>query len=458
MEVLKRKNDPETIEKEPKRSKIEEESIHKQIIRTTPEQIDDSDSEDEQDLLERLFGSKKLASVESSSVPEIDEEVKNDEPTQVSPPDSSEKDECVWEDEDDDLDRKNEAQTKFAEINSGWLSLKRSTEEPFSGKIFSKSRDRLAEKVVDIEECGRLGIKGMGYVSNFQFHHLAPVAVTSQQDTVIIYQIDGKENGKLQSIRLDKFKIAGCSIISDGEVLCTSNTPWFYSYDIINGKITRHSYLRGTRNHKMSRFYTSPSSDFIAFPTALGGISIVSKKNKELVDTLQSGTNSSIDCHMSRDGQRIWNLAENGEVMCFDLRMMKAVNAFQDLFGATSLAVNNSESLFCVGSSSGLINIYDGSCQLADGNLSPLKTLKNLRAPVTLQRFNKTDEIALFASELVAGQTKLYHADSHSIFKNFPGERKIDAVRMADFSPNSGFLGIGNTSVKLFKLNHYKSY
>ena len=79
------------------------------------------------------------------------------------------------------------------------------------------------------------------------------------------------------------------------------------------------------------------------------------------------------------------------------------------------LAVNNSETLFCIGSSSGLINIYDESCQNpdVDGHLSPIKTLKNLRAPITLQRFNRCDEIALFGSELVAGQTKLYHANSH---------------------------------------------
>ena len=73
--------------------------------------------------------------------------------------------------------------------------------------------------------------------------------------------------------------MAGCSIISDSEVLCTSNTPWFYSYDIINGEITRHPFLKGaTRNHKMTRFYSNPNSDFIAFPTALGGISIISSK------------------------------------------------------------------------------------------------------------------------------------------------------------------------------------
>ena len=92
--------------------------------------------------------------------------------------------------------------------------------------------------------------------------------------------------------------MAGCSIISDSEVLCTSNTPWFYSYDIINGEITRHPFLKGaTRNHKMTRFYSNPNSDFIAFPTALGGISIISSKirmihHKNIFETISNSSSA----------------------------------------------------------------------------------------------------------------------------------------------------------------------
>ena len=56
-----------------------------------------------------------------------------------------------------------------------------------------------------------------------------------------------------------------------------------------------------------------------------------------MVDVLQSATNSCIDCCFSRDGNTLWSLAESGEVMCFDLRQMRAVNTFTDMAGATSL-------------------------------------------------------------------------------------------------------------------------
>ena len=77
--------------------------------------------------------------------------------------------------------------------------------------------------------------------------------------------------------------------------------------------------------------------------------------NKEVIDILQSATNSSVECRFSRDGQKLWSLAENGEVMCFDLRQMRAINTFSDMPGATSLGKikmklfekNNFAFLFC---------------------------------------------------------------------------------------------------------------
>ena len=95
------------------------------------------------------------------------------------------------------------------------------------------------------------------------------------------------------------------------------------------------------------------------------------------------------------------------------------------------LGINHSETQFLVGSQRGMINIYDSSsCTGADAHPDPVKTLKvwsfyilfffeikkkikNLRAPVTHQRFNRQDEMALFASSLVTGQTKLFHAKSN---------------------------------------------
>ena len=85
-------------------------------------------------------------------------------------------------------EKKADAESRFAEISSGWLNLKKSTETPYSGSIFVKNGE-LNEKIISIESVGQIGIKELGQVKSFKFHHLAPVAVTSQADSVILYKV-----------------------------------------------------------------------------------------------------------------------------------------------------------------------------------------------------------------------------------------------------------------------------
>ena len=59
--------------------------------------------------------------------------------------------------------------------------------------------------------------------------------------------------------------------------------------------------------------------------------------SKEVVEVMQSAANSVVDAHFSACGTKLWSLAQNGEVMLFDLRQMRPVNVFYDMQGATSL-------------------------------------------------------------------------------------------------------------------------
>ena len=89
-------------------------------------------------------------------------------------------------------------------------------------------------------------------------------------------QIDGRQNPKLQSIRLDKFPIKCAKIISKQEILATSDFPWFYSYDIEYGTIKRFPHIRGAQMRHLRGFYAAYGSKFLAFPDNGGKIAIVS--------------------------------------------------------------------------------------------------------------------------------------------------------------------------------------
>ena len=114
-------------------------------------------------------------------------------------------------------------------------------EDTFAGRVLVDDATQLPEKTLDVEPCGLLGWRNRP-VADFQLHHAAPVAALAQMDSVILYQVDGRRNGQLQSIKLDKFNIKSAQIISDGEILCTSNVPWFFTYDIVHGSIIRFEF------------------------------------------------------------------------------------------------------------------------------------------------------------------------------------------------------------------------
>ncbi|CAG5095317.1 Oidioi.mRNA.OKI2018_I69.XSR.g14131.t2.cds [Oikopleura dioica] len=384
----------------------------------------DSDSESEESLMERLFGKKMKQSVVSTASSEVidsDNEETSETPVktvqeQTPPTVDEDEEDCVWHDEDDDVERKKVAEMKFAEFSGAWLNVKpvAEDEENFSGKIFSKRRGVLPQGEIDIEEVGTLVIGGLGGlpISGFDFHPHAPAAMLTQADTLAMFKIDGRENPLLQAIRLDNFHIKCARIISRNECLATSHVQWFYSHDLESGAITRTPFIKGRdRKHRVEQFYTSYESKYLAFTSRDGPIHIVSKKNKEVVGVLQSATEQNVDVKMSKDGNRMWTLSECGQVMTFDLRKMEPVHSFQDMAGCTSLGVNDQETIFSIGSTSGLINLYDETCMTKEYP-DCLKTLKNLRAPVTFQKFNSTGELGIFGSELLPDQARLLHCHS----------------------------------------------
>jgi len=437
-------------------------------VKKDVEQVaNDSDSESESELMERLFGKKMKQTAASVAATEIldsgDEEQTQKETQELTPQTVEDEDEgCVWKDEDDDEERRKAAELKFAEFSGAWLNVKpvAEEEENFGGKIFSKRRGVLPQGEIDLEEVGTLVIGGLAGlpISGFDFHPHAPAAMLTQADTLAMFKIDGRENPILQAIRLDNFHIKCARIISRNECLATSHVQWFYSHDLESGAITRTPFIKGRdRRHRVDQFFTSYESKYLAFTTKDGPIHIVSKKNKEVVGVVQSATEQNVDIKMSKDGNRMWALSECGQVMTYDLRKMEPVHSFQDMAGCTSLGVNDQETMFSVGSTSGLINIYDETCMTKEYPDST-KTLKNLRAPVTFQKYNSTGELAIFGSELLPDQARLLHCHSQSVIRNFPGQRKLDTISQGGFSPKSGFMAIGSRRMQLFKLNHYPNY
>ena len=91
MDVLKRRPDV-TSEKEG--------DLAKRVKVVVP--TDSEDSEDEAELLERLFGGAKPEPPGGELDDEVPEEIEEKKPIEIVETEKDDEDECVWQDEDDD--------------------------------------------------------------------------------------------------------------------------------------------------------------------------------------------------------------------------------------------------------------------------------------------------------------------------------------------------------------------
>jgi U3 small nucleolar RNA-associated protein 18 len=97
--------------------------------------------------------------------------------------------------------------------------------------------------------------------------------------TLTLFQIDGKKNAKIQSIYLEKFPILSAHFSKNGEeVIMGSRHKSFYYYDMISGKIINVPAVKALEENRMASFEISPDNSLIAFIGSYGNIHLFSAK------------------------------------------------------------------------------------------------------------------------------------------------------------------------------------
>ncbi|KAK2178032.1 hypothetical protein NP493_565g03002 [Ridgeia piscesae] len=280
-----------------------------------------------------------------------------------------------------------------------------------------------------------------------EFHPTAQVllAAGAANQTLSLFQVDGRQNPKIQSIYLQKFPIFKAHFSADGrEVIMSSKYHSFQCYDMVEGKIVKVPHVKGLEE-SMSKFAVSPDGRFLAFLGQYGNIHLVSAKTKEWMTTLKMNGEVN-DVAFSHDGSRMLSYGSDGEVYVWDMSTRDCVHRFIDdgCVKGTTLAMSQDGRYVAAGSDSGVVNIYDDTC-MTSHSPTPLKAVMNLTTPCTSMVFNSTTEILAIASNHTENAVKMVHLASMSVFSNFP-EKKfgIREPYCLDFSLNSGYFTIGN--------------
>jgi len=293
-----------------------------------------------------------------------------------------------------------------------------------------------------------------------EFHPTSTVGlVAGNNGTVTLFQVDGKENPKIQTINFQNFPIrtARFSKLGTEFIVGSQAHPHYFVYDMMIGKSIKVPWRSRSGEHTSGKFEVSPDGRFLAFRGSHGNIHIVSAKTKELLKTLKMND----ECQdLVFSGSELWTTGAGGEVYMWDLRTFTALNKFTDDGSLSTTGIALSPHYLATGSSSGVVNIYSLPSLRSSSKPKPEKILLNLTTVVEVMKFNPSGEALVMASTAKEGAVRIVHFPSMTVFENFPASHNLARINCVGFSPGGGYLSFGNNrgSASLFRLGHYLSY
>ncbi|KAI8381519.1 WD40-repeat-containing domain protein [Radiomyces spectabilis] len=301
-----------------------------------------------------------------------------------------------------------------------------------------------------------------GPIMSLGFHPNAQVMMTGGLDkTLRLFQVDGRVNPKIQSMRFKDLPIYTAAFHTSGDqIVLSGRRKHYYIYDVQSGAVDKCPGIWGRDEKSLEKFSISPCGKYIAFLGNSGHIILVSYLTKQWIANLKmNGTVVSAD--WSSDGRYLFGIGSLGEVYQWDVGQRECVKRWQDdgSLRPHIIRVSRNDKFFATGSPSGIVNLYDQSVLQSDiTRPKPIKAIGNLTTTVSDIQFNHDSQLMAISSARKRNSFKLVHLPSATVFSNWPTDRTpLGAVTASAFSPNSDYLALGNRQgrVVLYGIKHY---
>ncbi|XP_068631182.1 U3 small nucleolar RNA-associated protein 18 homolog [Battus philenor] len=391
----------------------------------------------------------------------------------------------VWIDEDDDLFEANQVSSKEKKLytnklkqkyeilmgNPNWAKLNKKEDEKDSnellrtvGHLQKPKKSSLRKDLLEIKKFPKIntetGNEGP-IISCLEFHPtMSVVLVAGQSGVVSLFSVSGDVNTKLHSFKLKKWNVTSAQFTPDGShaFIASKINHSYCMYDLVKAEPKLIQLPKIVKRPKI--FKLSFDGKFLAASDGLDEVYIICAKSKELIRSLKHNTNIE-SVAFSSQSDKLFCYGVQGEITVWDLSSFKALTKFYDQGCITASQITTSPCgrLLATGSGEGIVNVYQMTNETVL-NPVPIKTISHLTTKITNVTFNGTSEILALSSSYYPNAVKLAHLPSYHIFYNFPYQANLYQVETVSFSPNSGFMAVGNNKgcAYLYRLKHYKNY
>ncbi|GAA5969618.1 hypothetical protein JCM11641_008180 [Rhodosporidiobolus odoratus] len=362
-------------------------------------------------------------------------------------------------------DEQDEAEDLFAKVTLGGKNGRKVK----GGKIEPGELD--IDRVRDANQHEQ----GSGAIVEVGFHPRAQVLFSATSDRRLrLFQIDGTDNPLLQTLHLPELPIQSAAFHPSGSsILLTGPRPFFLSYDLQTGQTLRSP--RGLLNAGLGgsdKAATGGSGGLERFRFSPGAGDVLAVGGRRgyvhLVDWSSSGVSrggqviGEVKMNVAvkgiawqREGKELLTLGEDSEVYVWDVGTRKCVDRWKDEggFGSVALETSKNGDYAAVGSTTGIVNVYDPSSRgqyTQGGERKAKKAIENLVTSVSTMRFNHDAQLLALASKTNKDQLKLVHLPTCSVYQNWPTQQTpLHHVTCVDFSKGSEWLAVGNQRGKV---------
>jgi U3 small nucleolar RNA-associated protein 18 len=347
-------------------------------------------------------------------------------------------------------------------------------------------KTKLRAEVLDIQRTRDIPITQPSAITSLSFHPQYPVLLSSgPASTLYLHSISPAAvptpNPLLTSVHIKHTPLHTSSFLSPSgdKIFFAGRRKYFHTWDLASGNIQKISRVYGHKDEQksMERFKLSPCGRYM-------GLVGSARKGGGIVNVLDANTTQWIaaariegrggiaDFAWWSDGEGFTIAGKGGEIGEWSLSSRSFVALWQDegavgtsvlcLGGKSGRAELGGDRWVVVGSSSGIVNIYDRRPWIsATGEISipktpePSRRFMQLTTPTSCLEISPDGQLLAIASRWKRDALRLVHLPSCSVYRNWPTSAtplgRITAVAFGAWTESNGqgVLAVANEQGKI---------
>ncbi|KIW05736.1 uncharacterized protein PV09_03593 [Verruconis gallopava] len=368
----------------------------------------------------------------------------------------------------DEEDEGNLSAQPLARLLQDVDALTRTSQQNGAGK-----KRKLRPEMIDIQRMKDIVSSGPSSVTCLQVHPSLPLIISSgPSKTISIHSLQPQPpdpNPLLTTLHIKRTPLHTTLFHpsrTDARIFFSGRRRYFHVWNLSSGhvqKVTR-VYGHADEQKSMERFKLSPDGAYLALlGTARKGGGVLNILDANTLQWVAQARVESLggiaDFAWWRDGKGLCIAGKNGEITEWLLSERVAVARWKDegAVGTTTLALGGDsgrkhlggDRWVSVGSSSGIVNIYDrrawtpaapAAAAVDDDNSGvpknpkPARVLDQLVTPISHLHFSPDGQVMCMASRWKSDALRLVHLPSCTVYKNWPtGKTPLGRVSAVAF-------------------------